>query len=339
MGLRDKRRTPVLAAGRGPHGGLCHRMVQYLEWQRERGGTEQGLRNREHQLAQFLLWCEERGTEHPEAVSLRMLEQYQRHLYQARKADGQPLSVVTQYNRLAALKSLFGWLTRRHHISANPAADLEMPKMGVRLPKDVLSHEEAEQLLAWPDVNTVRGLRDRAMLEVLYSTGMRRMELAGLTVQSINHDNGTVMIRQGKGRKDRLIPIGERARQWVRHYLEASRPELTDFPANEMLFLAKDGQGFSPEGLSDHIGRMIRESGLRERGSCHLLRHTMATQMLEHGAELRWIQAMLGHADISTTQVYTRVSIRALREIHRATHPAEQREPDGAAALPDSPQG
>lgn len=334
MGLRDKKRVPVLVAGQGPHSGLAHRMVQYLEWQRERNGTEQGLRNREHQLTQFLLWCEERGADRPEVISLRALEHYQRHLYLARKASGEPLSVVTQYNRLATLKSLFGWMTRRHYISANPAADLEMPKLGVKLPKDVLIHQEAEQLLAWPDVNTFRGLRDRAMLEVLYSTGMRRMELAGLTVSSINHDNGTVMIRQGKGRKDRLIPIGERARLWVRHYLEASRPELADFPENDVLFLARDGQGFSPEGLSDHVGRIIRDSGLRERGSCHLLRHTMATQMLEHGAELRWIQAMLGHADISTTQIYTRVSIRALREIHRATHPAEC-EADNAARLDD----
>lgn len=347
MGLRDKRRVPVLVAGRGPHGGLCHRMVQYLEWQRERNGTEQGLRQREHQLTQFLLWCEERGLERPESIPLRVLEQYQRHLYHARKRDGNPLSVTTQCNRLAALKSLFGWLTRHHHISANPAADLVMPKQGVKLPKDVLSHQEAEQLLSFPDVNTVRGLRDRAMLEVLYSTGMRRMELAGLTVQSINHDSGAVMIRQGKGRKDRLIPVGERARQWVRRYLDTARPQLADFPPNDVLFLAKDGQGFSPEGLSDHVGRMIRDSGLRERGSCHLLRHTMATQMLEHGAELRWIQAMLGHADISTTQIYTRVSIRALREIHRATHPAEQRESetlpenpeaDGAAEPPESQQ-
>lgn len=323
MGLRSKRRVPVLVAGRGPHGGLAQRMVQYLEWQRERNGTEQGLRNREHQLAQFLAWCEERGLLLPGDISLRVLEQYQRHLYQVRKANGEPLSVTTQVNRLAALKSLFGWLTRHHYIRANPAADLEMPKTGVKLPKDVLSHAEAEHLLNWPDVHRVRGLRDRAMLEVLYSTGMRRMELAGLTLQSINHDNGTVMIRQGKGRKDRLIPVGERARRWVKRYLADSRPHLVDFPESEMLFLAKDGQGFSLEGLSDHIGRLLRDSGVRRKGSCHLLRHSMATQMLEHGAELRWIQAMLGHADISTTQIYTRVSIRALTEIHRATHPAE----------------
>lgn len=329
MGLRDKRRRPVLVAGRGPYGGLAQRMMQYLEWQRERNVTVQGLRQWEHHLTQFLLWCEERGLEQPEAVTLRALEQYQRHLYHARKADGNPLSVTTQCNRLAALRSLFGWLTRRHHISANPAADLEMPKQGLKLPKDVLSHAEAMRLLAWPDVNTRRGLRDRAMLEVLYSTGMRRAELCGLTLQSINHENGTVMICQGKGRKDRLIPVGERARRWVRRYEARSRPQLADVPASDALFLAKDGQGFSPEGMSEHVGRLVRESGVREKGSCHLLRHTMATQMLENGAELRWIQAMLGHADISTTQIYTRVSVRALREIHRATHPAEQQADEG----------
>lgn len=328
MALRDKRRVAVLHAGHGPYGGLAHRMVQYLAWQHERNSTAHGLRNREHQLTQFLLWCEVRGLEKAEDISLRVLEQYQRHLYQARKSNGEPLSAVTQTNRLAALKSLFTWLTRRHYLSANPAADIEMPKLGLRLPKDVLSHAEVEQLLQCPDVTTVRGLRDRAMLEVLYSTGMRRMELAALAVHSINHENGTVMIRQGKGRKDRLIPVGERAQRWVRYYQDAARPALEDFPVSDVLFLAKDGQGFSPEGLSSHIGKIIRRSGVREMGSCHLLRHSMATQMLEHGAELRWIQAMLGHADISTTQIYTRVSIRALREIHRATHPAEQADSD-----------
>ncbi|MBV5097558.1 site-specific tyrosine recombinase XerC [Tenebrionicola larvae] len=324
MRLREKRRVPVLHPGRGPYNGLAHRMVQYLEWKQERNGTAQGQRQLEHRLSLFLLWCEERGLEQAGDISLRELEQYQRYLYQRPGRGGKPLSVTSQINYLTALRGLFGWLTRRHCIRANPAADLELPKAELKLPKDVLSHAEAEQILAWPDINTVRGLRDRAMLEVLYSTGMRRMELAGLKLHSINDNNGTVMICQGKGRKDRLIPIGERARQWVRRYVAEARPALTDFPPNDVLFLAKDGQGFSPEGLSDHIGRIIRESGIREKGSCHLFRHTMATQMLEHGAELRWIQAMLGHADISTTQVYTRVSIRALREIHRATHPAEQ---------------
>lgn len=332
MGLRDKRRTPVLVAGRGPHGGLAHRMVQYLEWQRERNGTAQGLRNREHQLTQFLLWCEERGVEHAGAVSLRVLEQYQRYLYQTRKADGDPLSVTTQCNRLAALKSLFRWMTRRHLLPSDPASGLEMPKRGQRLPKDVLSVAEMEQLLSWPDVSTATGLRDRAMLELLYSTGMRRMEVAGLTVNSISPENGTVMICQGKGRKDWLIPTGTRACRWVQRYEQEGRPRLAGALNSDILFLNHAGRPYSLEVLSSHVGRIIRHSGLREAGSCHLLRHTMATHMLENGADTRWIQMMLGHTDISSTQIYTRVSIRALKEIHHATHPAEQA--DDAAAVP-----
>lgn len=323
MGRCDRKRVPVLVAGRGPHGGLAHRMVQYLEWMRERNSTAQGVSGYEYRLTGFLLWCEERGLERQEAITLRVLEQYQRHLYQIRKANGEALSVVTQHNRLSTVKSFFSWLTRRHYLPSNPASDLEMPKQGQRLPKDVLSVEEMEQLLAWPDTATAQGLRDRAMLELLYSTGMRRGELAGLTLHSISHEKETVMICQGKGRKDRLIPAGERACQWVRRYEERVRAELAGVPESQALFLAKDGQGYSLDGLSNHIGKLLRQSGVRQTGSCHLLRHSMATHMLENGADTRWIQAMLGHSRLETTQIYTRVSIRALREIHRATHPAE----------------
>jgi len=129
-----------------------------------------------------------------------------------------------------------------------------------------------------------------------------------------------------KGKKDRLIPIGERARRWIQRYQQDARSALVALPVSDTLFLSSNGQAFNINQLGKRIGKIIQDSGLRECGSCHLLRHSMATQMLEQSAELRWIQAMLGHADISSTQIYTRVSIRALREIHRATHPAEQAE-------------
>lgn len=341
MGLRDKRRTvEVIGDGSNPRG-LYQRMQQYLAWQETHHSTAQTQRNRENQLRQFVTWCDERGLSQPSEVSLRVLERYQAHLFQSRKPNGEALSVSTQCNRLNALKSWFRWLTRQHYLLANPAADLELPHQGQRLPKDVLSISEAETLLNWPDITTAKGLRDRAMLEVLYSTGMRRAELAGLVVHSINHEQGTVMIRQGKGRKDRLIPIGKRAAYWVRQYEETARPQLAGVPESDVLFLAKDGQGFSLEGLSDLVGRLVRQSGVRTCGGCHLLRHTMATQMLENGADTRWIQMMLGHADISTTQIYTRVSIKALKDIHTATHPAglESVEIEESPASPGSHTG
>ncbi len=169
------------------------------------------------------------------------------------------------------------------------------------------------------------GLRDRAILETFYSTGMRRSELMSLSVFDLDRERGTVMIRQGKGKKDRMIPIGERALRWIDRYQTQVRPELVIGRGNATLFLTQAGEAFTPDRL-DAVGARLRRGGRnRQDGSCHLLRHTMATLMLENGADIRYIQAMLGHAELSTTQIYTQVSIRKLKEIHSATHPAKVR--------------
>jgi integrase/recombinase XerD len=148
-------------------------------------------------------------------VTHSMLERYQRVLFDHRKKDGQPLSVAGQHVRLTTIQGFFKWLCRKSHISMNPAADLELPKVEKRLPRQVLTANEAEQILNQPDLTTPAGLRDRAVLEILYSTGMRRKELTGLCLCDINLERGTVMIREGKGKKDRLLPIGARAAAWL----------------------------------------------------------------------------------------------------------------------------
>ncbi|MBF1994763.1 tyrosine-type recombinase/integrase [Serratia symbiotica] len=208
MGLRDKRRATVLQTGRGPHGGLAYWMVQYLAWLHEH--NQHNLRGHKHQLGRFLSCSKERELEQAQSITLPILEQHQRQLYHQRKPNGDPLSVSTQCNHLNTLKAFLSWLTHRHWLLSNPAADLERPKQGERLPKDVLSVVEVAQLLAWPDINTVKGLRDRAMLEVLYSTGMRRAELARLRLHSINHAQGTVMIHPPGKRTKRSVDSDRR---------------------------------------------------------------------------------------------------------------------------------
>ena len=184
-------------------------------------------------------------------------------------------------------------------------------------------------MLGEADVADPLGLRDRAMLEVLYSTGMRRMELAGLHVFDIDSERGTVMVRQGKGKKDRMIPIGERAVAWVRRYIDTVRPQLAVEPDDGTLFLTGMGDAFTPNRLTQLVRNYVRAADLGKSGSCHLFRHTMVTLMLEHGADIRFIQQMLGHADLSTTQIYTQVSIRKLQAIHAMTHPAAKLHRDG----------
>jgi len=165
------------------------------------------------------------------------------------------------------------------------------------------------------------GLRDRAMLEVLYSTGIRRSELAHLAVFDLDAERSTLLVRQGKGRKDRMVPIGERAVAWLSRYLTDTRPGLAVEPDDGTMFLTADGIEFSPDRLTQIARRYVLQAEVPKSGACHLFRHTCATLMLEGGADIRYIQALLGHAELSTTQIYAQVSIRALQVVHSATHP------------------
>jgi integrase/recombinase XerD len=177
-------------------------------------------------------------------------------------------------------------------------------------------------VLIQPDLETEKGLRDRALLEVLYSTGIRRQEVINLCLQDINTASGVLFIRQGKGKKDRFVPIGERALQWIEKYKTEVRPyhQLPSSPDN--LFLDEIGKALDPHKVSRAVKKYVKQAAIDKVGSCHLFRHTMATLMLENGADIRFIQQMLGHAQISTTEIYTHVAIHKLKEIHKLTHPA-----------------
>jgi integrase/recombinase XerD len=246
-------------------------------------------------------------------------------LFLYRKADGEPLSVRSQHVRTTPIKAFFKWLSRQNHILYNPASELELPRMEKRLPRHVLTAREAEKVLSLPDTATAIGIRDRAMLEVFYSTGIRRMELIGLHMSDIDTDRGTLLVRQGKGKKDRMIPIGERALEWVGQYRDEVRPDFACGSDEGALFLTTQGEAFAAGRMTQLVRQYVTAADLGKRGSCHLLRHTCATLMLENGADIRFIQAMLGHADLSTTEIYTQVSIRMLKHIHTATHPARSR--------------
>jgi integrase/recombinase XerD len=286
-----------------------------------RGYSPATVTNRRQGLAQLAGWLLERGVSRPVEVTRPMLVRYQRHLFHYRKADGDPLSFRSQNQRLLTVRAFYRWAVRNNLILSNPASELELPKVERRLPRPALSIGEAEQVLAQPDLGTLAGLRDRAILEVLYCTGIRRAELAHLALFDLDTDRQTLMVRQGKGRKDRMVPLGTRALAWVERYLIEARPALAVEPDDGTLFLTLDGHGFSVDRLTQLARGYVVASGVPKQGACHLFRHTMATLMLEGGADIRFIQQMLGHADISTTQIYTHVSIRQLQAIHAATHP------------------
>jgi len=305
-----------------PSSPLAAMMGKHLEDLRVHNYSEYTIKNRKAHIGFFIEWCRDRGLTEPTEVTRPILEHYQRFLFHYRQKNGNPLTFRSQLARLVPLRVWFRWMARQRHILHNPASELELPRLEHRLPKVILTVAEMEQVLAQPNVNDPLGLRDRALMETLYSTGMRRLELASLKLYDLDTERGTVTIRQGKGKKDRVIPIGDRAAAWIDKYIRESRPQLVVEPDDHTVFLSNAGEPFCLDHLSDLVRTHVDAANIGKRGACHMFRHCLATFMLENGADIRYIQQMLGHADLKTTQIYTQVSIRQLKRIHAATHPA-----------------
>ena len=217
-------------------------------------------------IGYFLDWCKERSIEDVTEITRPVLERYQRALYYYRKKDGAPLTFRTQATRLRLLKGWFRWLARQNYLLHNPASELLLPRLENRLPKYILSAEEAEQVIAQADIATPEGMRDRAILETFYSTGMRRLEIVSLKLYDIDADRGTVMIRQGKGKKDRHIPIGERALAWLDKYIREARPELLASTDDGTVFLSSRGEHDRPRVSDGSRAQLHPQSEDRQKG-------------------------------------------------------------------------
>jgi integrase/recombinase XerD len=238
------------------------------------------------------------------------------HLVALAKARG---ALRTQARRLVTLRRFFRYLRLERHVTLDPTADLELPNVGRPLPK-TLSESDVVALLEAPRGEDARSLRDRAMLETLYASGLRVSELCALRLSDIDLVSGH-LITFGKGRKQRLVPLGDRARDAIIAYAEHGRPQHDKGRGAATLFLNPRGRAFTRQGVWKLLAAYARGAGIRKPLSPHTLRHSFATHLLEHGADLRAVQAMLGHADIGTTQIYTHLSQRRLREIFGKHHP------------------
>jgi integrase/recombinase XerD len=333
MAGKRTERLALLLAPSGPDtlaAWIC-RYITHLETQ-HRSINDQ--RTRRSRLAHFHSWCHERGIQTPQQVTHAHVQRFQRHLFLYRKANGQPIAVNGQRIALFTIEMFFRWLVRQDAVQSNPAADLELPR-ATRDLREPLTLEEMESVLALPDIETPDGLRDRACLELFYATGIRRMELANLHQSDLDRTRGTLHVRLGKGKKDRFVPIGERALAWITKYEREARPVLLCDPSVKHLFLNQYGQPLSPDGLSWRVRDYFKQAGIEKRGACHLFRHTMATAMLDNGADIRHVQEMLGHGQISSTQRYTHVSIARLHAVHAATHPAARLERRSGSVGPE----
>lgn len=319
---------------------LRQQMQAWLESLTAEGKSPRTVEDYRERVQPFVAWCEERGGIYAPQVSLAVLEGWQRWLCSYRKANGNGLAVNGQLSRLSAVKGLFRWLLKRHVILYNPAEMLVVPKAERRLPVQVFSEAETRVVLASNDTAKPLGLRNRAMLELLWSTGIRRMELVHLLLSDVDVTRGVLYVRQGKGRKDRLVPVGDMALRWLARYLHDVRPRLAYRFDSGHLFLTQKGTGLKGNTLTQLAGKAIRvRARLEKGGACHIFRHSMATQMLENGADTRHIQALLGHEKLDTTQVYTRVAIGPLQRVHARTHPAEKRRTEKQAQETDVAEG
>jgi integrase/recombinase XerD len=273
-------------------------------------------------LRQFTGWAASRGAPDPSSYKRADLEDYQLFLHRYRSPrGGHPLAINTQIARIGCLRRFFAWLCRAGVITANPAADLDLPRKQARLLPKSLSAEEIRLLLAVPDATDPFGLRDRAILELFYATGIRRTELANLDLGDFDPCDQTLHIRRGKGGKSRMLPVGQRAATWLGSYLGDSRPRFDHLPGETAMFLSGYGTRITPVYLGNWIKRLMRRCGIDKPGACHLFRHSCATDMHRGGADIRYVQEMLGHARLETTQIYTHVHIDALRAVHARTHP------------------
>lgn len=230
------------------------------------------------------------------------------------------LAAATIARKLAAIKSFYRFMTAEGYMDSNPAEVVEAGTKGIRLPR-VLSEDEVERLLAQPDITTAEGFRDRTMLEVLYATGMRVSELIGLTLERVNL-NMKYIIAFGKGSKERIVPLGSVAAGFLEKYLDEVRPKLThEDRVTDIVFLAFGGHELTRQRFWQIIRTYGRAAGINKKLTPHILRHSFATHLLDNGADLRSVQELLGHSDISTTQIYTHLTNKRLRDIYAKAHP------------------
>jgi len=264
-------------------------------------------------LSQFAIWLEAQHGKKLIEGDVADIQSYLGHLFR-RKTRASSAARL-----LSSLKRFYRYCLRQGRIKADPTLRIDSPKLPRGLPKS-LTEEDVENLLAAPRAEKTLGLRDRAMLETLYASGLRVSELVALKLGQVSQDMGVVRV-VGKGSKERLVPLGEEAIAWIRQYLKEARPELLGGRAAGDLFVTTRGAAMTRQMFWHLLRRYAAQAGLKKSISPHTLRHAFATHLLNHGADLRVVQLLLGHSDISTTQIYTHVARERLKQLHAKHHP------------------
>lgn len=293
----------------------------YLEDCLANGQSDRTVDGKGSVLGYFNEWCQAHDVSDIHDIDLKLLERYRRYLYKLRKSDGDPLDISTVRNRLTIVRVWIESMYYHEIILKNVAERFKLPKAPKKLPRDHLRLDEIQRIIDQTKLYGWKGIRDQAIFAVFFSTAVRRMELARLKVHQLDAKEGFITVKQGKGNRDRRTPIAKRTCELVEFYLIHIRPRLATVESFDYLFLCNDGRPYTESRMNGLVGRYKERAGIKKVGACSLFRHSAATMMHENGADIRHIQAMLGHAHISTTQVYTHVMPKKLQEVYDRTHP------------------
>ena len=275
-------------------------------------------------LDKFFAFLRMHGVDRIEQINKGMILDYQTDVYHSISKRGRPHSVSNQNNMLTAVKGFMRFLKERDYLVSDPARDVQYAKMPKKLPRGILSRSEARRIINAPDTSYALGYRDKTIMEVLYTTGIRKDELINLTLNDADYHDGFLTIIAGKGKKDRTVPLGRIACRYLENYIKSVRPELIRNPYNHHLFLSARGNRLSKNMVWELVKKYARKAKIKKNVSPHTFRHTCATAMLRNKADIRAVQELLGHSSLHTTQIYTRVTINDLQEVHRRCHPREK---------------
>lgn len=296
---------------------------RFAEHLRSYRRSEETIASYNVQVRQFLSFLEARGLTSPAEIKKTDVEAYQVSLEHQLTFKGTPLKLTSKNNKISTIRAFIKFLRRANVLMTDPARDIVCPRPPKTILPDLPSEEQIQVLLETPDVSTAIGLRDRAILELFYSSALRNMELRLLKVGDVDFGRLQVRVYRGKGGRGRVVPLGETAAAWVEQYLAKGRPQLLRDSEHGFLFVSYRGYPFKCNRLGELVVRNAEEAGLPMRVTPHMLRHACATHMLRNNVRFRHLQEFLGHATPSSTQIYTRVEISDLAEAHRACHPRE----------------
>ncbi|WP_051305732.1 tyrosine-type recombinase/integrase [Desulfogranum mediterraneum] len=296
---------------------------KYLQHLKVIGSAKSTIKGNKYALKTFIRLLDEIHINELTELSRDVILEYQQELAYRLTSKGTPLTLRSQGYALGVVKSFCRYLSDEDYMLTDPAVKIVLPKKPKVLPKVIMDSEDIRKLLSVPDMRTNKGYRNRIVLEILYDTAIRAAEMAAVRVQDLDLTGGYLTIRSGKGAKDRVVPVSDRVCTMLNEYLLMVRPELHKGKDDGALILNRWGKQMTPNSVWAIVKRCVRQAGINKNISTHTFRHSCATHMLRNGAPIRQIQELLGHESLETTQIYTKVTINDLKEVHSKYHPSE----------------